>query len=746
MTATASATADPASTNLLTLPALHADQRTDLHCPHCQSVNVFDEFLDGETVCHDCGLVFDGAIFAEHSSNSSKHHLSNGHGYVRVNQVGRAYQSLRDLSRLGPSFAPTGKEQSRLYRAKRFEQIRQYMATAARQYELTVADVNRGYFLWKHAMAALRLRFWDPAARAALACLYLAAKEAKKSVSLIQVAVKAGMSPYKVGASFKLVKKTLLELMMLDADAPFFNQEDDPWVMMQKVMSIGAADSLQRGDLDDLSQVIQDALGVNMAPELRTACLRGLLAVTQKCMIVAQDSGLATGRHLSALVAACLAVAIEVRLLLTKCPEEVFKFVAVVFSSSWRTVIVRYNELRKCMLVWARRLPFMKGTDKIKNSQIVYLLVDVLQYFGHLKEQNRLLWDSLDKKDRDLTNNKNKVLDQLGPGGAITSDDLAIEAELVRDGTLWTFEQEEFSIDSEAVEEQSVNSVAATKQLKSDLAAQVLYPPAFLSSLQRTRRGFQNVEEARSQVAGTDTSFSPVQSIQVSSARKNKTRNQQDQNRIAMIRQLLEYGHHLEYELAEASDNTLVYWLTAASAEQAGLRTSRPSLQMDSTDLTEQDLDEAELATYLRSSSDATAVLKVMGPTYDLADRARQRTIKVQETRSARVKQQKEVRRQKRSSRPQTIHALSTLQQRPWKRKRSNKLNLEALSDLEDNYAADTNATVDAERETSIGSSQGGHETLNDYDGDDQEENGYLHGGHDDHDDFDDYNGDYDYE
>ncbi|KAF9172834.1 hypothetical protein BGX21_004519 [Mortierella sp. AD011] len=671
------------------------DLRSDLKCPDCKSANIHEE--GQEVICRGCGHVFEDFIFE--SAAGREFHPSFAYGLTRVSRVGRPIQQVS--KRFHTSLPNQNIESRRTRRAKRFEQIREYLAAAGRQSGLSQNHVSRAYYLWKKAMDYLNLRFWDPAARTAIACLYLAAKESKKGVSLVDLAVRTNVSPYKIGANYKQVKSSLMELKVLAAD---FSSDEDPWIVLQRILTIGTPDFTQQGYVENLPREIRDVLGINMEVAESAASLRSLLSSAQKCLTIAKDSGLMTGRLPQALGAACLVIAIEVRLVLTVCPEELYEFAARLFGTSAHTVSLRHRELRQSMLTWARRLPFVKGAGKIKESKLVYYMDDVLKYFGHLQEQNRQLWAMLDK-DEDSSH------DEVGPGGHITAEDLEAEQQMLQDGTFWASDDDDIYDDWGGKQ----GARSANRNCKSDqdtISSDRAYPPSYVHNLLLEKKQLQYIQEAKLQL--NDKSL----------AHSGKGPGGVARQRIDWIKQLLALGTRTEEEILKATDTALEYWARSDIAKKSSHRSQE---QLNSTQLTAEDLDEQELSQYLRNPSDAGAVLRVMGEVYtEVENKAAAASLKPPTRRGPKNKTGQKRKVTASNSQPQQ------------KKVRSSKLNLEALRELGAEEAQEFPGLIirdeDAEevRETSgdaegveedPGAGASGHDGYGDSDGEYDDEN-----------------------
>ncbi|KAF9431851.1 hypothetical protein BGZ76_011619 [Entomortierella beljakovae] len=636
----------PNSTSLNTPNTTEAipdiNSRPDLQCPECRSCNVFEEYEDGEIICRDCGHVFEDLI------------LTNPDSYETTNAQHSLNQEPIDRFRHHVTYQST--ESRRQYRAKRFEQIRQYLATSARQCGLTSNQANRAFYLWKEIMDHFGLRFWEAAATGAIACLYLAAKESKKGVSLVDLAARADISPYKIGAQYKSIKSGLLELEVFSADQDIFHSEEDLWVILQRILTITSSDVMPRSDLEILSPNFRKVLGVVIkTTEIKASAanLRILLSSAQKCLTIAKDSGLLTGRQPQSLVAACLVIAIEVRLEVYPCPDEVFEFTSKLFSTKTSTIRKRYRELRQCMLAWALRLPFVKGV-KIKDSKLAFYMDDVLKYFGHLEEQNKKLWEALDNNEGaedDKTCDNEDLRDQLGPGGHITEQDLRIEQQLIHEENLW-------ELDGDGTGDDREHKTHKSKSNQSSIPAR-LYPPSYVRNLEREKRQLANIKKAKSMIGCDETSL-PIEN----GGRQNDVLDHDKigKIRVEWIKQLLVLGIRTEQELLEATDGMLEYWVRSDLAKKSETNKIRTKEQMDSTQLTSDDLDENEMAMYLRefSGEENSLMLRIMEDAY-----SHKKGLQEPKIGRKRARMEKETESSER------------------KKVRSSKLNLEALEELD---------------------------------------------------------------
>ncbi|KAG0225690.1 hypothetical protein BGX31_007556 [Mortierella sp. GBA43] len=670
-------------------------RRTGSTCPGCNGTNVFSESSIGGVVCHDCGQVLEDRVLDDTPGRDSG-------GLTRVDKRGRTWgePSHPSSGHLGSYTIASPSEQRRLYRSKRFQQLRKHLSATGRLSGLS-NDVNRAYFLWRTVMADMNLKFWDQAFRGAVACLFLASKERKRGVTLFGIAAKAGVSPFKVGAVYKQIKSLLLERQILDDDDGSL-VDDDPRNMLEKIFCIGSSASIQRGEMDNLPQPIREVFGVDADDRERMTNLRSLWSSAQKCMAIAMDADLTTGRHPHALVAACLVVAVEVKLLITGYPKELVDFAAITFDSTPTTVRLRYRELKNRMLVWANRLPFITTGQTIKEKKLVYHLEDVLKYFGSLESRNKQLWAALDKNDgmesdHDDSDDENiDMVGQLEPEGGFTVDDLRLEKELrdsypfddtdefgdvaYSDGDGPEPEQAQGTIMNQ--DQDPPNLLLGSKSRDIPVRDDQMYPPSFVAGLKLSEGRLKLLQVAKGEAEYP--SKPPC---------KRSSKELMDLRRIDVIKRLLDLGYRNEQELLDACNGTLEYWLCADIARRSGLGEPRSKEEMDAVELGPKDLSQQELEGYLRTPVETQAVLRIMAPTFiEVEDQRRKRSNSHQPNRVQDPRQQQCT--TKRASPPSAADQPA----KNAKRVRSSKINWEAISDAEDETSNETLEETQDER------------------------------------------------
>ncbi|KAF9907682.1 hypothetical protein EC991_010714 [Linnemannia zychae] len=635
--------------------------RSRRHCTGCGGHRIADDDETASSVCMDCGLVVSESMIEDKPRYQ-------GYGLTRVTAVGREYPSKKlsardmrlrnamgDGSRTSLHNTQTEAEarfNSRAY-LRQVEGARSLIMSAGRANGLSEVDVRRATFLFLLVKKKMSGQIGN---LKTLACLYIAAREAGKGLRLLELAAQFGLSPFKLGADYKKVRSFLVQRKTIDTSSGFYNVEDDPWSELERILTIGHSESIERGDFEGLSQGIKDALGVNMEPIARSRRLRGLLSMAQKCMIVATDSSLNDARRIQPLVGACLVVALEVRLQLAHTPDKLLQWVGSMYSSPPSTIKSRYRELRKCLLEWARRLPFVDKSAHITEKKLVYFLEDVIKYFGHLQEKNRQLWALLDRTaEEDEREGDVDPAEDIGGNsgdeklGGQDFEDLQEQKEHNGDeGSSFAFHYDDAPL--------------AIEDIRSSILIRRRDPPAYIAKVQRQQRLAELIQEAKQPIADPTAVTEHLCPM--------------DSRRLVWIRLLLDLKSRTEQDIMEASDNCLADWAQSDEARLARAQNTRPQEDLDSAELTEKDLDDEELACYIRSRPDREVVERVMHKAHMEFEQA----AKLAEARRYTKESLKKVNPQRKRNRD----GLPLDRDDPsggGKRERSRKLRLEALDD-----------------------------------------------------------------
>ncbi|KAF9120309.1 hypothetical protein BGW39_011515 [Mortierella sp. 14UC] len=654
--------------------------RSRRHCTGCGGHRIADDHEAASSVCMDCGLVVSESMLEDKPRYQ-------GYGLTRVTAIGREYPSkklsARDLrlrsamgdgSRTSLHNTQAGTEarfHSRAY-LRQVEGARGLIMSAGKANGLSDVDVKRATFLFLLIKKKMPGQIGN---LKALACLYIAAREAGKGLRLLELAAQFGLSPFKFGADYKKVRSFLLQRKTIDTSSGFYIVEDDPWTELERILTIGHSESIERGDFEDLSQDIKDALGVNMEPTERSRRLRGLLSMAQKCMIVATDASLDDARRIQPLVGACLVVALEVRLQLAQSPHELLQWIGNMYSSPPSTIKSRYRELRKCLLEWARRLPFVDKSAHVTERKLIYFLEDVIKYFGHLQEKNRQLWVLLDRTaEEDEREGDVDHAEEIGEDNGYSPEDAEGGGDEKLDGQAFDDHQEqnERSDDDGPFSAFHYDDVPlASEDIRSSMPARRRDPPAYIAKVQRQQRLGELIQKAKQ-----PTSDSTVPTERLCPI---------DSRRLAWIRRLLDLGRRTERDIMEASDNCLADWVHIDEAHQAREQNARPREDLDSAELTEKDLDDEELACYIRSKPDREVVQRVMHKAHLEFEQAAKLAEMRQHAKESSKKMQLQ-RKRKREGLPSDKNGPSG----GGKRERSRKLRLEALGDSDNEFDATT--------------------------------------------------------
>ncbi|KAK3832195.1 MAG: hypothetical protein JOS17DRAFT_743285 [Linnemannia elongata] len=644
--------------------------RPKRHCTGCGSHRLADDQETATLVCVDCGLVANENMLDD---NPKSYH---GYGLTRVSATGRELISKdkrahdkRIRTGQGESDArntSSGTTNVTVYTRRymqRLEEARVVITSVGRANGLSDVVVRRAIFFFVLVKRKMKV----VGDGKALACLYIAAREAGKKLRLIELATQSGLSPYTLGADYKRVRAFLVKRETIDTGTGLYVVEEDPWTELERILSIGSSESIERDDYANLPQDVKDALGINMESVERSRRLRGLLSMSQKVMIIAADSSLDNSRRIQPLVAACLIVALEVRLQLTETPKEMLQLVGFMYNSIPSTIMSRYRELRKCILQWAHRLPFVDKSAHITEKKLVYFTEDVIKYFGHLQDKNRQLWALIDKAAQEGEVETDHVEESGEDNGDCAEDaedgvDEEWDGQRAGDDDFSQDQNERSEGDSRfSVYDDIDDAPLASKDILAGMATRRHDPPAYVAKVKRRNRLDELIQAAKQSVADPMT--------------QGQHLSRKDSRRFDWIKQLLVLGTRTEGEILDASDNCLADWVAISRARQAKPKIVRPQDELNSTELTEKDLDDEELSSYLRSEPDQESLHRVMTQAYQEAEQIS----KLAEVRRKATEASKKARERKRTRERQAPDKVglsaAVVGERSW------KLRLEALSD-----------------------------------------------------------------
>ncbi|KAG0198115.1 hypothetical protein BGX28_008413 [Mortierella sp. GBA30] len=585
-------------------------------CRNCSSTNIIED--EDETICGSCGLVIDDAP----TLTAAGGHNDANYGLTRVNNIGRSYEKSTGR-RLGYGASITTPSERRIQRqSEREATVQESIKALAARNGLDSLVANNAFSYWRKYRKELDLRYTRFVCQTSVACLYIAAREKGQGVSLVKLAMYAEMSPYTLGSMYTKVKEILLKNNIITREATRFNTEEDPWIALQRIYDLGSERSIQSGEMDTLSPLIQSAFGIHESDKKRIECQRRILNMAQKCMIVAIDSGLSTGRQLLPLVAASVAIAVEVHLKLTKCPDELLQFVSHAWLAAKNTVKRRYNELLRCLTSWAKRLPFI-DIDDLKRKKLCYYIDDVFKYFGTLKDKDRQLWAALDdvEADQNVTMDEEDEEDEFEyeDGQAVperlddthsndqnvTVDEKDDSGERESEGDRTT--SEPLNGETCSNQEKDSESRPTIKVAKIELNSNKLYPPSYRVSAKRHNTILGHI------LAAKGLTDAPTPNPKPRRASIDHVLNIQ---RGDMVKRLVELGTRTKQELLCASDNDLIYWIESDAAKVSGRADPRSSSELDSVELTEADVSDNDLGKYLKTKEEMLMHWKIMGQTY----------------------------------------------------------------------------------------------------------------------------------
>ncbi|CAO3571840.1 unnamed protein product [Mortierella alpina] len=384
----------PAATAATATPPSTPGRPQRMQCPGCSSTNVVVED-EGETVCHDCGLVLsDDTVFTSNTNDVSSY------GLTRVNDIGRSLDHNQNLHKLGHANPiATSEDRRELYSSRSIADVKVVLEQICSALGLPVADAHRGHYLWMAFKNLKGIKVTKYARKASIACLYLAAKEAKREVTLGQFSSRADINTNMLGAVYKDVKQILLKHKFVSQDGSL---ELDPWTMLDKILTLSSEASVQSGLLEDLPPYLREVFGATMSRQEQAEQLQKLLQASQRCMTFAIEADMFTGRLPIPLAGACVAVAVQVEGKMLQCPDEVLDFIAKVWMAAPSTIKKRYKELKRYMLKCVHRLPFDVGGNR--KTRPLYSLTGVLSYplfFDDSQEELRSGTDAVSDDDSD---------------------------------------------------------------------------------------------------------------------------------------------------------------------------------------------------------------------------------------------------------------------------------------------------------------------------------------------------------
>ncbi|KAG0047985.1 hypothetical protein BGZ83_007074 [Gryganskiella cystojenkinii] len=653
-------------------------------CESCGGTR-FEE-QDVAVVCTGCGTVLREGVLESNFEN-----FGDKAGFTRVNKIGRGptsaiaervishTQYARILSK--DQTDQRSQFQRDMFMHERLEKVAVLLGANSK------TDVFRAIYLWQQLQShETDIRYHKTSFCQALACLYIAFRESKRGISIFQVALAAEQRPPKVALAYAKIKIELSQKEKIDLTNPYFDVEQDPCMLLDKIMMIGSSDSMQRGDLDHLPDFLKTTFGIGS--EDRVTRLRKIWASSQKCLRISMDSGLTSGRHLQGAVAACMIVAIEVELHLEECPESLLSFASQCFGAAESTVQCRYKELRKCMHQWAQRLPYVP--TKISSKKLVYYLEDVLKHFGHLQEVNTRLWKLLDDPNQ-VDSDDEGDLEQEGTSSGASSDEVAEisrssdadKNDTAKDPNIDTLvkipsrpiaetPEENAALTVDNLEELCVESVVNTPKEVRDRPSTGDDPDATLYDIIGTVSAHNRYQPIHPPAYTANQKRRKDQAMRILIAKhhldpKGLLRDTiVEAKRTKWVTRLVELGLRSNEALLSASDRELSVWYNQDELEAMRMK-QQTRRDLDSLELSDQDLSEQEFQQYYRSDSESQAMWRVKGP--DII--AYEKQVLNRET------------RKRTPTRLNTAKRKALETQPGYKRPRSSKLRLEALSDSE---------------------------------------------------------------
>ncbi|KAG0088201.1 transcription factor TFIIIB subunit brf1 [Podila epicladia] len=558
-----------------------------LECPSCGSrKSTVDEWET--TICTGCGLVLEESPVVIKTSDAYKYQLKQVDSRGRPGSTAVYYIAGRVAH---SSFMQNRENAHKKFVALRSGQAKEIIHSAGRLVSATAPVTDRAFHLWKAVYGKWRVKAGDHFDCMALACLYLVSKEMSTGLSLIRLASVSNQSHLKIGAVFKKVSKVLHEHNLIDVDPTVYSTEDSHWIELTRLLDLR---------YDNMPQALQEMIGPSDSRS-RLTHLKEILTVSQKVLAIMIESGIATGRQVSGVVAASVVLALQYHLKSkTRCPTGLMEFARRFFAVTDSRIKLQLQEVEACMKVWIKRLPYLRKNKRFKSSEIVDYMDEVFGYFQTFHANNQAIWNAVDRlvledEEMETEADEGASYDEIEEDGVQRDAGTPVpdqEAGVVEDGLLVDEVPEQLQPTFRAILEATRGKITEVDR------AAVFMPRSFKASeRQRTR------QQERLRIA--------KESLDMVTKRKSEKRppriNVQDEM-VKQMRTLLMLGTRTEQELIDATPDTLAYWVKRDAAPIS------PDHDLDAKELSDKDLKEEEWLQIVRSDHDREAYWRIKGP------------------------------------------------------------------------------------------------------------------------------------
>ncbi|KAG0351664.1 hypothetical protein BG005_008847 [Podila minutissima] len=574
-----------------------------LECPSCGSHNsTVDEWET--TICTSCGLVLEESPVVIKTSDAYNFQLNKVDSRGRL---GTTALYFIDGRMAHSSFMQNRENAHKRFVALRSGQAKETIQAAGRLVDATAPITDRAFHLWKAVYGKWRVKAGDHFDCMALACLYLVSKEMSTGLSLIRLASVSNQSHLKIGALFKKVSRILHEHNLIDVDPTVYSTEDSHWIELTRLLDLR---------YDKMPQALQEMIDPS-DPQSRLSHLKEILTVSQKVLAIIIESGVATGRQVSGVVAASVVLALQYHLKSkTRRPTGLTEFARGFFAVTESRIKLQTREVEACMKVWIKRLPYLRKNKQFKTSEIVDYMDEVFGYFQNFHADNQAIWNAVDRLVLEDEEDQTEA-DEGTPYEEVEEGDRLDAGTPVPDQEAGLAEED--SLVDEVPEQlqptfRAVLEATRGKMAEVDRAA-VFLPRSFKASERQRKRQRERLRIAKESLG----------MVTKSTSEKRRPRIKVQDEMVKQMRTLLMLGTRTEQELVDVAPDTLAYWAKQDAAPIS------PDHDLDAKELSDKDLKEEEWLQVVRSHQDREAYWRINGPDIVLGEAINKRNAEFNE-------------------------------------------------------------------------------------------------------------------
>ncbi|KAG0237411.1 hypothetical protein BGW42_000987 [Actinomortierella wolfii] len=571
-------------------------------CPLCKDRRLIPNDECG-LVCSACGYVKDQLLLVGDEDEDT--------GYNALFDISDlANEETTMLAQFGTRryVAHDKKLQAMKRYRQRFLDIRRLLDTVARALGMTVGrdgDTERAFFFFKHAKETMGWKFGHLCDQLAIACLFLVSKERHCGFSISKMASNANMEPMRVGQVYRKATKALLDSNTITADHPCFRTETDPWFMLDRLLLIGHRNDSRKVELERLPPAYQTVLGVGMEDAVKIGKLRQIMFLAAKCMALVLDSAQGDSRTPEAMVAACVATAVQIELKAAKVDETFWNVMSDFFYANIRTAWRRRAELRNALQNIASQNPLLARSARLMKHH------DKFAYFA---EQALAYWEPTNDHLREMVHAFKYPTATTGGNDSNLDDD--------NSDKLMNIQPEKATIPASS----SIDNLNHRQGSDDQKASDGQYPPSFVRAQESRAARARQLQEAQQQLSlnvlasstptSTNSALLPSTTAITGNEKLSSAKEQLSALRTQWMIQLLAAKYKTPAELEEAPDSTLEYWVEQINKPRSD-QVVRSEEELNSTELSEKDMSNDEVTRYLRPPKEVEAARRVLQPMYD---------------------------------------------------------------------------------------------------------------------------------